>query len=258
MNNCISNPDNLYGNCKVYSPSGIFMFRCSNKKVRWYLNKDLAKKIDEDNAIQLLFEPNGLGHHNDSYGLQEMTNQCVCCGVGENLSRHHIVPYEYRKNMPLSFKSNSPHDVIMMCHKHHKKYEKEAYLYKKELEEKYNAPLGGYEETLEERRKLKKIINLYIYSSKIKNITSDDIMNFEAELKKYTNGDLSLPALKKLKKEINKFDGITHGEMVVSQLLSTQDIVEFERKWRQHFIDKMDCQYLPEGWSVDYKHRDIN
>ena len=55
----------IYGNCQVLSPGGILMFRCDEKKAKWYLNRNLGEILSESPLIvKLKFEPRGLGNHN--------------------------------------------------------------------------------------------------------------------------------------------------------------------------------------------------
>lgn len=59
------------------------------------------------------------------------------------LTLHHVVPYQYRKEMPLSFKSHGSHDVLPLCVDDHEIYEHFAESEKLKLVEKYDAPLTG-------------------------------------------------------------------------------------------------------------------
>ena len=47
-------------------------------------------------------------------------------------------------------------------------------------------------------------------------------------------------------------DYVSHGEMVVRGVGESEGIVEFQRRWRQHFLDTMKPAYLPKLWSVDH------
>ena len=86
----------LYGNCKVYSPDNQLMFRCLEKKIKWYLDRGLAELIEESPlSIRLKFEPKGKGERIDKLKV-ERNNICVVCGVTDLsiLTKHHIVPYQ--------------------------------------------------------------------------------------------------------------------------------------------------------------------
>jgi hypothetical protein len=56
----------IYSNCSIYHQDGTLMCYCSDKKMRWYLKKNLAEQIDEK-AIKLTFEPAGKGHADDRW-----------------------------------------------------------------------------------------------------------------------------------------------------------------------------------------------
>src|SRR5579859_1000680 len=109
----------LNDNWKVLHPSGVHMFTTNRRKAQWYLNRDKAV-IVEENTIQLTFMPKGMGFGQDEiFGLTPRINRCVVCGCEENMTRHHVVPYHYRKFMPVDYKSRNHHDVVLICRKHH-------------------------------------------------------------------------------------------------------------------------------------------
>lgn len=106
----------IYGNCKVYSPSGNLMFLCVEEKANWYLDRvdvntgePLAREIRHINPIlnlfmillfirprgkkvQLMFEPKQEGNSGDKYSLSKKENKCVITGDTnlETLTKHHI------------------------------------------------------------------------------------------------------------------------------------------------------------------------
>ena len=90
---------NLYGNFHVLSPEGDIMFHCNEDKINWYLTRNLADKISPT-AIQLRFKPNGPGHMGDHYYMSQKENKCVVCGTESQLTRHHVIPYCYRRYFP--------------------------------------------------------------------------------------------------------------------------------------------------------------
>ena len=44
-----------------------------------------------------------------------------------------------------------------------------------------------------------------------------------------------------------------HGYHVVQKLDTEEKIEEFVKLWRNHFIDTMHPQFMPNGWSVDFR-----
>ena len=236
----------IYGNCQVLSPGGILMFRCDEKKLNWYLKRNLAELIEgEPRTIRLLFEPNGLGNHNKNYGLTKMENKCVCCGTTEFLTRHHVVPFCYRQHFPIEIKSHNFHDVLSMCIDCHENYEVESFKHKKYLAEVYSAPING--EIIDN----KNILKIRRFASGI--LSNSDIPTYrvdEMKLKIKSFFGIKRLSRKRLEKISNievKVYTRTHGEIVVSKL---DDIQSFIQMWREHFLNNIECKYLPENWSI--------
>lgn len=235
----------IYGNYQVLSPDNILMFRCDEKRANWYINKKLAEIIGEY-IIRLNFKPNGLGNHNKEYGLEEMKNLCVNCGREDDLTRHHIVPYCYRRYLPENIKAHNFHDVLPMCIECHNKYEREADKLKKSLAGRYDAPIHGLvikNDDMIRYIKLSKTILLSNIPEKKKR-----------ELRQKIKDDLNIKRLtKKRLKNLSEIKYVsvkkTHGEIVMSKISNTQEFIEM---WRQHFIDNNNCKYLPKKWNVKY------
>lgn len=85
-------------------------------------------------------EKSSVKQFNDAYYQQKLENRCVCCGTTEYLTRHHVIPYMYRKHLHGKFKDNNHHDVLPICYECHRKYELEADVFKLELAYQYNIP----------------------------------------------------------------------------------------------------------------------
>lgn len=237
----------IYGNNQVISPDGILMFRCDDRKANWYLKKDLGEIVnDKPLTIKLKFKPNGLGNYN-RFGLEEMKNNCVICGSGEYLTRHHIFPYCYRKHLPIEMKSHNFHDVLPMCISCHDEYERKADVLKYELSITYDAPIDGevnIEKHLIKYIKIAKSLNN-------KEIPKNRMLLLKNELKSFFN-------IKRLTN--NKIESIsnikvstikrTHGEIVMSKIKDYQPFIEL---WRSHFINNNIFNYLPKDWSINNK-----
>jgi len=48
-----------------------------------------------------------------------------------------------------------------------------------------------------------------------------------------------------------------HGHLVVKYYIEHEGLMALEKLWRQHFIDTMKPEYLPELWSVDHSHDEL-
>ncbi|KAJ2571885.1 hypothetical protein IW140_001234 [Coemansia sp. RSA 1813] len=132
----------IYENCKVLDISGNLLFRTSQKRLDWYLTRNLATRLDSS-TIQLTFQNKGTGRRGEDFYLQDMRNECSVCGTPENLTMHHIVPHQYRQHMEEAVKSHSSHDLLPLCIACHDEYEKSAMVLKMHVAACFDAPMDG-------------------------------------------------------------------------------------------------------------------
>jgi hypothetical protein len=236
----------IYGNCTVYSPDGYLMFRCDNKKANWYLKRNLAKISQKDPlSIVLKFVPKGLGNHNKPFGLSEMNNRCVNCGTEFFLTRHHVVPICYRKHFPLNLKSHNFHDVLSVCMDCHESYERKATELKRELGDKYNAPINGI--CLDNRHLLKTIKNCNTILRGTSGIPKDRVDDINNEIREFLGRDFTNDDIIKISETKQTILEKTHGQVVMEKITDIQSFIEM---WREHFIKNNECKYLPTNWNI--------
>ena len=255
----------LYGNCEVYSPDGILMFRCDEKKANWYLNRNLAETINENPLnIKLKFTPKGLGNSNKPFGLNNMDNICVNCGTDEFLTRHHVVPYCYRRHFPLYLKSHNFHDVLSLCWNCHEKYERKADELKEELAKKHHVSTNGIiskyniiidgvvphnKITLEESQ-MRKIIsncNLLLRLDK-SDIPESRIAEVRQEIREFIGHDFTDDDMREISCLKPMTLEKTHGQVVMENIDNIQEFIEM---WRKHFIDNNECKFMPDNWNIN-------
>lgn len=246
-----------YGNIKVLSKDGTLMFLCDKKKADWYLSRNLADWTEE-NVIQLNFEAAGLGnaHKLSSYHLEHKENRCVVCGGDEELTRHHVVPYCYRRWFPDRLKTKDCHDVLPMCVKCHNKYEASAICIKNRLGEQYNCPtcVPITDKVKYTTQMSRAAHTLLLYNDRIPPDRQEFIKKrIEERLGHYpTENDLKeLAAI-----DLGELSGRglnSHGRKLVAQLENLEDFILM---WRQHFLDEMQPQYLSNAWNVNYRLED--
>jgi hypothetical protein len=266
-------------NWEVYHPNGTHMFTCGEKKATWYLERGLATRT-EDGKIMLTFEPKGSGFEtNEIFGRSAREAICVVTGVDDGLQRHHIVPYCYRTYFPEAFKSKNHHDIVLINHKKHSEYEQQATLFKDKIARIFDVKTISelnieYINALHSTGKEKTILLNTIYSlfksygkvsEKIKYEKLQIIsMNIEIPIEivsKYNY--IQLYKLYLLLKDKNENDLYLfkqekrklydHGYHVVQKLNTDEKIINFVKLWRNHFIDIMQPQFMPIGWSVDFR-----
>jgi len=241
-----------YGNFKVLNQDGNLIFRCGKKKMNWYLGKGLAEIVEPD-TIKLNFETKGPGHmHEAAFYLDDKENKCVVCGSEEELTKHHVVPYCYRKHLDDRYKNKCYYDILILCVKCHIEYERYVHRFREHICLKYDVPINGYppvyDSFLNSVRKCSRIYRvhkdklppdrlseienvLFAYFGKSE-ISEDELISGES-----VNGMIS--------------SHVTHGELVISKLSTLQEIDDFFKLWRNHFVKEMNPQHLPDGWTVD-------
>lgn len=225
-------------NYLVRSQDGDPMFYCDRKKFNWYLKKNLAKLIGDKEA-QLTFEPNGPGHANDVYLLSPKDFQCVVCGCTNNLSKHHVVPYLYRKLMPDNVKSHNPYDIILVCTECHRKYELESNKLRSRLEHFFRVPyhdprvyLLAYTLTFYRQHKTKKQIDMMM--QEIAQLTGRHPT--EEDIDKFSK-------MSTMRKDMSK----RSAQYVVDRV----DIQRFFVLWRKHFVMVMKPKYMSPYWELE-------
>jgi hypothetical protein len=243
---------NLYSNCKIFAPDGELLCCCSEKKIKWYLDRGLAEQLpDEPRSIRLLFEPDGRGHAGDPFYLGSKENQCVVCGSTEMLTKHHSVPYCYRKHFPEEYKCSSSHDVLLTCATCHDRYERLADDLKRDISIKYGVPRHDPQpdEIVQKLRILSLARSLVDHSDKIP-------LHRQQEIKKYIGTVLGCEVtdetIKDLSEERNRWNyrgqKSEWGKKVVDQIT---DIEDFCKQWRHHFVNTMQPKFLHPHWNPD-------
>lgn len=239
----------IYGNYHVYGPDGKWMFATSERKYKWYLNKNLAEVIG-DKEIRLTFAPKGKGNGGKPFFLQNHLNRCVCCGATDNLTKHHVVPACYRKHLPDEQKEHNMHDVLLLCWDCHENYEREADKLKETLRLETGVVYANFDR---KKIKIKMAANLLLNNGKRYELPDEKYQKtkkFVAEyLKKdeFNEDDLFL-----LRDQAPIADpsGKTEGELVVKK---QTDILAFVKRWREHFLKFVNPQYLPAFWDVNFQ-----
>jgi len=231
------------------------MFRCLERRAQWYLKRNLAIIVkDNPLTIQLTFQPKGDGESLEILKV-ERHNRCVVCGETklEVLTRHHLVPIEYRQYFPESKKRHNSILVVSVCMHCHRDYEvQHAQHFKKELAIQHGLPASGgmYKMKMKLSKKLSALAD---FSNSIpedrKNAIRAKIQFLLPIFPVFgiKNIDLSSQEeIEKLRKHVDELqisDDETHGKLLVSKYPVLED---FEKLWVTHFIRVMKPRYLAE------------
>jgi len=261
MSSKTTNLDKLYGNNKVFAPSGELMFLGSKKKINWYLKNNLADVIEvegKNTHIKLNFVPKDIGHSKnglDPYYLAKKLNICVVSGSsdGTYLTKHHIIPYCFRKWFPEEYKSRSSHDIVLITRDLHHQYEnKYADDFKNEIGIEYG--VGSLKDCgkINAAKSFNKGLAHTIINQH-KNMPMDKLLNMMIRFETNTN---IKPTIWNLKDYIISYNIEANknrktndwGKFVVEKIT---DLQEFSEIWRQHFIDSMSPKHMPDGWRIN-------
>ncbi len=256
-------PYNCYQNCAVYGPDNELMFRCALKRANWYLKRDLAEIVSEEPLrIRLKFQPQGTGHAGHRYYLSQKKNRCVVCGSEGQLTKHHVVPSCYRKSFPEEVKSRTSYDIFLVCAKHHDDYEAHAWKFKLELGDEYGVPMAQPKEEAPRDSLAKGLLHACRAASALvrhgatipeerKQELRGSLVHCVEENESIEEAILRLAQILKdsyHKKRENLNIEINFGAEVVARV---DDLHEFVRRWRRHFVNSMNPEFLPEHWEIE-------
>ena len=80
----------------------------------------------------------------------------------------------------------------------------------------------------------------------------------ERELLRALKWEERCPSRPSLKADVSLFSRfqntgyMSHAERVVSKVKAEGGLLEFQKRWRQHFLNSMKPRFLPKLWSVDH------
>lgn len=242
----IKSKNTIYESYSMLHPDGTLMCHCNEKKAKWYVNRDLAIWTDEK-TFKLKFEPNGHGKSDNPYYIQSLENRCVVCGSYENLNKHHVVPYVFRKRFPVHYKQSNHHDILATCVECHENYESFATDYKQQL-----AHNCGSSMNMANNDDQKFNIRVLKAQKLMKKIENKELID--------KNGNLILMPQDKLEsiqelalqplKFIDHAIATMWADLIIEKVLEENSLYEFVCAWREHFIAHANPQYLPQYWST--------
>ena len=242
----MSNKKQVYDNYEIYNMDGTtFLAYCDKGKFNWYLKKNLAVQTGEK-SIKLLFSVKN--NNNKEIKKNKKENICYVCDDKNNLTKYHVIPSEYKKHMPVEFKSHNSLDILPLCQDCKSTASSESENFKRELGYEYNiSPDKFIDYDKVELKYLARKIN------KIKNINKNNkyliesISNMEEILgRKITDDDLK--NYEKIKINKTYEDSKTPGEYIVKKIISENKLSDFVKRWKDHFITTMNPIHLPENF----------
>ncbi|KAM6445055.1 exonuclease 3'-5' domain-containing protein 2 [Rhynochetos jubatus] len=252
----------LYDNCFLHAPDGQPLCTCDRKKAQWYLDKGIGELVSTDPfVVKLGFEPSGRPESQIDYYLTVKENLCVVCGKRDSYIRKNIVPHEYRRHFPIQMKDHNSHDVLLLCTSCHAISNYYDSHLKQQLAEEFSAPIGSEEgvRLLEDplRRQVRSGARALLNADSLPDPRRAELLQ---SIQDFFNSEAVTPEMLQeaagLETRICNETYMPHGLKVVQCFAKggLRSLMELERRWRQHFLDSMQPQHLPEQWSVDHNH----
>lgn len=246
-----SSSGKLYDNCKMLSPEGEFMSFVSEKRAMWYVKNDLAIIQKSDPlCIKINFEPS-FSDFKDVL-IDKRENKCCSCGSGDNLTKHHVIPYCFRKHFPKKLKSRRSFDILPLCLKCHKNYEQKAWELKKKIAEKYNVEMDKdiknyFSKDAADACKASIALrsSFSIPPERVSELIGKIIDVHGRDFCPSMMEELSL----KKRFALIKQSSTSYGRKVVDEILKRDECLEeFINMWREHFLKNVNPRFLPESW----------
>lgn len=221
----------LYSNYQLLSQDGTVLAYIASKRRDWYLKKGLAEAVS-DTAIRLLFKHKSAGAQPKIYA-ESREAICVVCGTVSDLTKHHVVPYSFKRYFPLIYKAHTSFDVVVLCEKCHNAYEKVANELKKDLFDQYNVAsklrpkeVGVASTLIKHGDRLPPIIR-----ERLEKQLPEGVAESKTALIEYIQNF--------------SYDKGNPHEEVVKSLASIEDFIIL---WRKHFVEVMQPQFLSQSW----------
>lgn len=259
----------LYENCKLYAPDNTLLCTCDKKKIEWYLNKNLALPVEQPDgkpiAAKLIFDPSGKPKDSSDFYCQDKVNQCCCCAQTDKLVKKNVIPKEYRKHLAEQFKNRQSHDVVLLCVRCHCASNSFDNLLREELATQYGIPVNYKNSfTVVNEAKLRVRSAASALTSGKRDMIPEErrteLRQTIAEYLGHEPSELELEELRNISKNAVRTvsNGVTdHGTEVVRRVVEEALEEEFIVRWRNFFLSSMKPKYLPMGWSVWHRTRDM-
>lgn len=231
-------------NWKLIDPQGEFLAFVGQHKCEWYIEKGLGVLVAEK-TVQINFQPKASGNRNAPATYQEAREiRCVVCGKDSELTRHHVVPYRYRKYLPASLNSHNSFDVVLLCHEHHEEYEVHSQAFDNSLCQ----DIPGLIETTESKKEhVMAFEALNVLRNHIQYRTPEQIQEYLQTLSDWFKCSITLDMLSQLKIEKPIKGKTIHWEKVLEKYQPENFII----MWRQHFLTTMKPKFISDNWIAD-------
>jgi hypothetical protein len=242
MNKNNNTLNKIYDNYRIFHPDGTLLSFCSHKKANWYVKKQLGILKDKD--VHLTFKPNGYGDPEEILIGRE--NKCVVSGDTENLTKHHVIPYMFRKHFPLQYKDKNSCDIVLLTREIHNQYEEEATKLKIKLITDFVDPFLIEQNDMWSicKKRYNTMINNYDKLPHDKQVFIK--MSYEGLIDKYKFDPETFD-----KNNVKYTITSPYLDLIYNEVIVNVGILNLLALWKLHFIEVGKPKYLPDWWKWD-------
>jgi len=121
----------IYPTYLVYNTKGIPIFRCFQRRARFYLKRNFAIEIGNcelqltekgAKTEEMLIKRYGDLSHLPFF-MAVKNDKCVVCGSNKSLTSHHIIPKRLKNTLPIQMRKELS-NVLYICSSCHERYER--------------------------------------------------------------------------------------------------------------------------------------
>ncbi|XP_071089719.1 exonuclease 3'-5' domain-containing protein 2-like [Haliotis cracherodii] len=256
--------------CQLQTLSGKLIQRCDIFKAEWYLEKNLGRKISDDPFIvQLKYElemTNEDEVHDNLYEDNEDTvAMCVVCGRTHAFIKKYVIPTEYKRYFHRVLKSaRRSQNILILCPDCYQVSSQHDAILRQQLAHKCNAPLdsgaGSKTVTDYELQKVKAAAKALKFNRE--KIPQARVQELESTVMDFFEVTSLEPEIIEQASEMDvkvvNSSYVSHGKKVVMYYRADNKLYEFEKMWRQHFLETMQPKHMPPFWTVDFRDKQLH
>jgi len=175
----------------------------------------------------------------------DKVKRCVCCGNTNSdvMTKHHVFPVCFISHLPKGYDIGN--NVVDICIKCHRKYERKALNYKKDIALEYNINIHDLGKTPQRILSLAKALIRHS-----ENIPLSRKIGIGKEIRKYIGHRINE---KKLISIIDDYDNnISFGKIIINKKIESGEINKFVNEWKKHFVSVMKPRFLPKSWNKHF------
>lgn len=223
------------GDYELYSKSGQLLGRCFKQKAKWLIRRGLGQLVNDQ--IHLLYDSDRTP--GDDYRLVTRHYLCVCCGQTENLNRFRVVPSEFRNYLPTAYKANRHQDSYLLCDQCINDANMCSQILKKTLMTEFEITEADFHD--QQKAEIAKLAGKLLAgffphaTEKLRDLIGKEAT--KQELEDYARMDSQII-----------IDGSHNlSEYIVNTVIKTGQIEDFIDRWRNHFLQTMEPEFLEDN-----------